>query len=1729
MNSTTSCLASRARSSWLWLAWTVCWLGGCADGGSDAPAGAAVAAKGIRAEPATIAIRDAAGSEQITVWLEHEDGSRRDISAGAEGTVYMPLNSGVVRIGADGEVSAIGIGSTTLRISNGGFTALVPAEVDVPPRDPAPQAAEAVRQLRDRRGADVRVRYDARTGLPASLLNLSGHLSEPSALPPLEILLGFLESQASLYGLPPAELDRFELTSQFTSQHTGITHLTLEQRYQGLVVYNSRIRGAIDGDGRIINVVGAYHPGVDLVTQPGWTAREALVQAIRATDPGSDLEPETLTGPEGAAMEHTFGRGPYADDHSARLVVFPLPLTARFRLCWQVELRMSASGQYLIHVDALDGEVLSVANSADDYTSDTTGGLIFESNPDAGTQVWRSFNGDPEASPQGWIMEGMLPSLDRQLGQSRWSLPFSTYGLNVIAGGQHPVLFGPFPDYNINQDHSDFSFPFQNRYELSGGTDPETDWNAGITNAFYWANLAHDRYHALGFDEPAGNFQLANHDRGGIGNDPVLVFVQLGWDEKEDYRQRNNAYFSTSPEGEYTSVLTLLLFTDPPHRDVDPAFCADLILHECTHGLSSRLCGGPFTRSADVLESAQANAMSEGWSDWFAASILDDPVFGEYMVKDSATGIRGHALDANPLTYGDIGWKGYVECHADGEIWSATLWDLRAALIERHGKEPGVRRAEQIVVDAMKLSPAEPTMLDMRDYIILADRAGYDGEDVPLIWDVFARRGMGLSARTTGPGDTDPEVASDVPPLPTAEIHATPTILRAGDAATLRWSTENATSVTLEPEIGAVEPVGDLQVSPPETTVYTLIVSGLDGVARSEVTVNVLPAGVDPESVEIVDDDFVLSEAAATRQLQVLCRFTDGQELDVTASDAGTLYESSDATVATVSADGLVTAMGQGTADITATFGSMSDSVEVTVDTSAPRAPTVLLTATPGALVQGASITLAWESSDSTEVTIDPSIGAVDLVGSIEVSPEESVTYTATAVGPGGRASMSVAVAVVQVSAMTVGGLASTGDAPVALSEGSALITTLGPDGTNFSPDDSVVLLQDLGDSNRTTRLQVGSLNGDKSVAISRTVAAIQSGGGNRFFQNSDDLICVLNDLETSPRVVPVSVPFLSGGIGDAEPLGPSSAIVGTIGPDATRGTADDRLAFMTQLDGPSPAVSYIVVGGLSGFEASRPVALSASSAVVFTEGPDGVRGTADDTIISIRELGSASTDTTPLTVGGMSGSTVCRPVKLSVDSALVSTEGPDSSLGTPDDTVVLLRELGGEPRILPIEVGGLMSSLSSRPVALSPSRALVATKGPDGEEFTGDDLVVLLADLDTDSPRAIPITLGGLGRRDTFRPQPIDLRSAIVSTSGADLAVGTADDSVVLLTGLDTDEPRVGEELIIGGLSGSDSSRPVLLSPTRALVLSAGPDGDFLSQDDEVVLIDDLGGADSIVPISVPYLSASFSISLPVALSDSKAVLNSAGPDGELETVDDEVALIHLTDPPWPIGCFDFVRREPGLGVERRIQVDETHLAFEYTAGPDASTEVSFEIHLNGSHIANAGPVPRREASGEIVLPDNIVRVGENLIELRDPTCTVGVGSCGDGSLVSWGGRVCIAAREPFDAVWFERNEPPFDVTTPFLAEDRDYTLILSPGPRWCTPVAFDVYLDGEFLTSVDPVAPGSESEPIRFRPDPGENTIELRDPRCDAGEGCCPPDGQITSWGGIIRIRPDGSGPEG
>jgi uncharacterized repeat protein (TIGR01451 family) len=193
----------------------------------------------------------------------------------------------------------------------------------------------------------------------------------------------------------------------------------------------------------------------------------------------------------------------------------------------------------------------------------------------------------------------------------------------------------------------------------------------------------------------------------------------------------------------------------------DGSFDNGVIAHEFGHGISNRLTGGRL--NAVCLSNEEQ--MGEGWSDFFSLVMTHEPGDKGTDARGIGTFARGQTtsgggirrypystdMNVNPQTFDDI--KGTTAPHPLGEVWADMLWDLYWKMIEKHGYNPdwsdtnsGNYKAVFLVLEGMKIQPCDPGFIDGRDAIFSADKIHFNGEHECLLWEVFARRGLGYFA-----------------------------------------------------------------------------------------------------------------------------------------------------------------------------------------------------------------------------------------------------------------------------------------------------------------------------------------------------------------------------------------------------------------------------------------------------------------------------------------------------------------------------------------------------------------------------------------------------------------------------------------------------------------------------------------------------------------------------------------------------------------------------------------------------------------------------------------------------------------------------------------------------------------------------------------------------------------------------------------------------------------------
>jgi hypothetical protein len=628
-------------------------------------------------------------------------------------------------------------------------------------------------------------------------------LSRPTTEKRSRALKSFLIENKGLIGATEAQIEGLKLFSDYKNPDGNLGFVEYDQEINGIPVFRGEIKAAYTKKGELIRVINNFAPGLDYASlstdfRDPADALRAAARHLNYQLPAADTARDAARSSD---LKTQFGQGEWSP--TAEKIYFPTEPGIAVP-AWRVLIWQPVKSYYLI-VDAQNGELLWRKCMTEDQTQQST----FEvyTNPNAMVNVADSpaplaptvFN--PNAGTQGApISRTNVTRIGNEapytFNNNGWISDATniTDGNNVESG-----LDLGAPDA-IDAGTQAAGNPFRVFSSAwnpppGGGDAPNTAEarRGAVIQQFYIMNWYHDELYRLGFTEQARNFQTNNFGRGGVGNDRISA-------EGQDFASVNNANFGTAPDGN-RGKMQMFVF-DGPMPGRDGTTDAEIMIHEATHGTSNRLHA-----NAGGLNSNMARAMGEGWSDFYAHCLLSepgDPVNGTYPLSGylllNAFGAVGTAnyyygirrfpkaiMSAtggpsnrpfNPLTFADIDqlelntsdgafpamFGAHIssnadQVHAAGEIWSSALWEFRTRLVQRQGWATGNRKALQLVTDAMKVSPINPTFLQGRDAIVSVAIGSATTtaqlEDAADVWAGFAIRGMGVGASIQVQGEGD--------------------------------------------------------------------------------------------------------------------------------------------------------------------------------------------------------------------------------------------------------------------------------------------------------------------------------------------------------------------------------------------------------------------------------------------------------------------------------------------------------------------------------------------------------------------------------------------------------------------------------------------------------------------------------------------------------------------------------------------------------------------------------------------------------------------------------------------------------------------------------------------------------------------------------------------------------------------------------------------------------------
>ena len=243
---------------------------------------------------------------------------------------------------------------------------------------------------------------------------------------------------------------------------------------------------------------------------------------------------------------------------------------------------------------------------------------------------------------------------------------------------------------------------------------------------------------------------------------------------------------------------------------------------------------------------------------------------------------------------------------------------------------------------------------------------------------------------------------SVVTPSPATVLvfQASPTAIQPGGQSTLNWVVQNASSVSISPNIGSVNATsGSTVVSPAATTTYTLTATAASGgtvTATAVVTVGTAPT----PSISF----FTASPLTVTTGQSTTLTWATTNATSVSISSVGTEPVNGSASTGQLTATTTFVLTASGANNTTST-------ASVTVTVQPATVPTVTaFTASPTTINSGQTSSVCWQVNGATTVNISGIGSSLPANSCQAVSPTTTTTYTLTATNAAGQTQASVTV-----------------------------------------------------------------------------------------------------------------------------------------------------------------------------------------------------------------------------------------------------------------------------------------------------------------------------------------------------------------------------------------------------------------------------------------------------------------------------------------------------------------------------------------------------------------------------------------------------------------------------------------------------------------------------------------------------------------------------------------------
>jgi len=484
----------------------------------------------------------------------------------------------------------------------------------------------------------------------------------------------------------------------FSDTNSKMKVIRYEQEYQGVQIYNSYTTLAYSGEALTYYKTNYETQSLDI--NPIITKEKAFEVVekeyalgnlnLKATNTTPDLYGFNGNYDEGASKNIAGKSSKEAskiksivniqNPENSVLVIFPLSIAKGQgnKLAWKIDLPLDKiNNQKMTYfIDAKTGNILYLFdNVVYETVSGNVKGRIYPNTPTDGFEI-RSFNHE------------RVKFVNDESYTNNGSYLINTAEANGKVEGGLNGLYVYVNNYQQPNAHFQSNILTPSAIQNIDWSVIDTSYKQEESNLFYHANIVHD------FFTKGGTFDIYTLDYPMIANVEIPAVC--------------NAYADGSS-------INFYMAGDVPGW----GFCeatslgSDIIYHEYTHNVVFSIYNG-----INLPYVGQTGGMNEGWADYFAATITNDPVMGENIfptpIRNLENNLR-YPNDYNP------------EPHVASTVFSPALWEIRQSI--------GVETADAMILNAMKLTPM--TFSEFVEAMLVSDDDNGNLEDgTPHINDI---------------------------------------------------------------------------------------------------------------------------------------------------------------------------------------------------------------------------------------------------------------------------------------------------------------------------------------------------------------------------------------------------------------------------------------------------------------------------------------------------------------------------------------------------------------------------------------------------------------------------------------------------------------------------------------------------------------------------------------------------------------------------------------------------------------------------------------------------------------------------------------------------------------------------------------------------------------------------------------------------------------------------------